>query len=400
MMAEDSEFPRLRLRQKVFFLCFGVVSPLFSFRFSYLSHRHGSPLADLEFKTFGSYLLLMLSNQSVVYFVPFLGYAMICMVGALVSERSHRWLACRLGIYTGVLLSIQFAVSLSHFGTPSLLLIACGSVIILWRRRLGRIAVLCILVNLLGLSIWYFCRAPWWSLFEGTPAPRIDDLLNIPHIPRESLLLLLIFLYGSTAPGLCFLAYLKLSVHVRRSAPPARVAIKGAPLYATVAWVLAYAAAMFLAVRRMIALYDTLPERPDCYVSAAAARGHRWLVRSVPVRRSGGGICWVNDQMRTLKCAELALLAMAPRCHRTVRRIYDSVGPFLAGRMKHRILADAAYVSLKPFEWVASAALAFLVRDIEHVAGGMDGGTEQREGQRIKRIERMRASTKWERSMD
>jgi hypothetical protein len=361
MMADGSESADLRLRQRALFVWFGVVSPLFCFAFSHVFHRHGSMLADLEFKTFGSCLLLMLSNQAVVYFSPVLGYAMIGMVGALVWKRSHRWFVCRLGIYTGVLLSIQFAVSLSHFGTPSLLLIACGGVIILWRRRLGRIAVLCILVNLLGLGIWYFCRAPLWSVFGETSLPTIDDVLNIP---RESLLLLLIFLYGSTAPGLSFLAYLKLSVHARRSAPAADLSLKQSRTYALIGWAVAYAAAMALAVRRIIPLYDALPEHPDCYVSTAAASGHRWLVRSHPVRDVDGRIILVNDQMRRLKCAELTLLAVAPGLHRWCRRIYDTVGPPLAGRITCSLLADLAYLSLKPAEWAARIGLLLVPRDV------------------------------------
>lgn len=35
-----------------------------------------------------------------------------------------------------------------------------------------------------------------------------------------------------------------------------------------------------------------------------------------------------------------------------MRRVYDYIGPRLARRLVHPLLADAAYLLLKPFEWL------------------------------------------------
>ena len=65
--------------------------------------------------------------------------------------------------------------------------------------------------------------------------------------------------------------------------------------------------------------------------------------------------------MRYLKCAELVLAHVAPRGHCVCRRIYDLVGPVLAAILVHPMLADMAYLSLKPAEWVARGGLALLL---------------------------------------
>jgi hypothetical protein len=81
-----------------------------------------------------------------------------------------------------------------------------------------------------------------------------------------------------------------------------------------------------------------------------------------------GGTMLVNDQLRTLKCAEVALEAVAPRLHRAVRGVYDLIGPVFARMLVHPVLADAAYLALKPFEWLARVATRCIVPDIDELA--------------------------------
>ena len=114
-----------------------------------------------------------------------------------------------------------------------------------------------------------------------------------------------------------------------------------------VAWRGAYALAL--------AEYAKLPTEPppDCYVCTAAARGHRRWV--------GADARGCNDQMRHLKAAELALMALAPRLHRRLRRVYDAWGPSLARRLRRPLVADLAYALLKPLEWACREILRLAV---------------------------------------
>ena len=76
----------------------------------------------------------------------------------------------------------------------------------------------------------------------------------------------------------------------------------------------------------------------------------------------------VNRQLVHLKCGELAIKAVAPGMHRAIRRIDDSLGPRLARRLTTPLAADAAYLALKPFEWIARAALRLAVPQYDDVA--------------------------------
>jgi hypothetical protein len=135
-------------------------------------------------------------------------------------------------------------------------------------------------------------------------------------------------------------------------------------------WLAVYTASLAAAVERTMAEYAKLPTRDptDCYVATAAARGHPWFVKSVPVAMRTGGTMLVNDQLKTLKCAEVALEAVAPRVHRAVRGVYDLIGPVLARMLVHPVLADATYLGLKPFEWLARVVTRCIVPDIDELA--------------------------------
>jgi hypothetical protein len=79
----------------------------------------------------------------------------------------------------------------------------------------------------------------------------------------------------------------------------------------------------------------------------------------------------VNDQLRRLKVGELALAAIAPRLHATLRKVYDRVGPVLASALVTPILADAAYVLLKPAEWSTAFVLRRLLRNFDALAASL-----------------------------
>ena len=134
-----------------------------------------------------------------------------------------------------------------------------------------------------------------------------------------------------------------------------------------VAWLGTYAVAWRYDILKMFELYAALPPQPppDCYIATAAAQGHPRVVGSQTVHRVDGKSMQVNGQLQVLKFAELALLAVNPRWHTALRRIYDVVGKSLARRIHSPFLADIAYLLLKPFEWLARWLLKMIVPDVD-----------------------------------
>lgn len=119
-----------------------------------------------------------------------------------------------------------------------------------------------------------------------------------------------------------------------------------------VAWLSANFAAWRIAIDMMLAEYATLPTEPpeDCFIATAAARGHRRFVGTYAGQP-------VNQQLRRLKAAELILHHTTPRLHHVLRWLYNRLGPRAAKLLTNRWLADAAYVGLKPCEWLANVVL-------------------------------------------
>lgn len=138
------------------------------------------------------------------------------------------------------------------------------------------------------------------------------------------------------------------------------------------AWLGGFAAAWSVAIIRMFQLYAELPPQPpDCYIATAAANGHARFVGSREVALANGARMRVNVQLQRLKCAELALKAISPRLHAMLRKLYDALGRPLAKRMTNPFVADAAYLLLKPFEWISIFVLRLIVPEINILARKM-----------------------------
>jgi hypothetical protein len=72
--------------------------------------------------------------------------------------------------------------------------------------------------------------------------------------------------------------------------------------------------------------------------------------------------------MQYLKCAELACMVILPNAHKLLRKTYDIIGVLLARLLVHAILADVAYILLKPFEWCGRVILKMLIPNIDEVS--------------------------------
>ncbi len=105
--------------------------------------------------------------------------------------------------------------------------------------------------------------------------------------------------------------------------------------------------------------YFDLPDQaPTCFVVTAAGRGHERIVGPFMEIQRRGERRRVNQQLVTFWQFENLWSARAPRSHAAFRRIYNRIGPVIAGKINSPLTADVAYVVLKPFEFVARIATA------------------------------------------
>ncbi|KPJ52463.1 MAG: hypothetical protein AMS16_06345 [Planctomycetes bacterium DG_58] len=313
---------------------------------------------------FKDYVALLGSRDSASPFYPLMLYAMICMGLVLGNlQRFGRLFVVRFGLLTGVILGFQYAaimgISLDWGDEPWLIPanVAVGTALPL---------------VLFGVWVWARNRLGWrLALLFAIPVgliPPMSLVLLAPGITlRDVCIVAYIFVLGG-APFWAFTVYSVATLWTwkRVRMEPMRVWIKA--LVAST-WMTAYAVAWWYALLKMFEAYAALPTSPpSCYVATAAARGHGRLVKSEPVVLGHGTALHVNPQMRTLKCAELLLKAASPRIHRTCRRIYDTLGPPLAACLVHPVLADAAYLALKPVEWLAKAVMRLLIPKADDLA--------------------------------
>jgi len=127
---------------------------------------------------------------------------------------------------------------------------------------------------------------------------------------------------------------------------------------------MAYIFSWYINLYFTIKLYLRMSKTGDaCYIVTAAARGHERVVGSRPVMLRDGRTMAVNDQLLYLKAGELALKGALPRFHRKLRMVYDVVGPVLARCLFCAVLADVAYVLLKPAEWICRFILRLELGD-------------------------------------
>ena len=103
-----------------------------------------------------------------------------------------------------------------------------------------------------------------------------------------------------------------------------------------------------LSMRYFFELAEEPPE--DCFVVTACVRGHRRWVGSwydSDLNRL------VNHQLLVMWQFERCLKSNLPSCHRTIRLVYNFIGPKLARMIFFRWQADLVYVLLKPIECLA-----------------------------------------------
>jgi len=320
----------------------GIVLPSICFLIAYAS---GTPLdADWQDGSLKTYAALMLTGSAIGPFMPLLVGSMIGM-GLLIWRPTHfaRNVWARFSIYSGVLLAAQYCAIIgagfgeNGAGAAAYFGFSLVAIAVLW--TFGIISIVCLRSSRPNLRGTYLAIT------------LLLALLSLVYFPAH-LFLPLIF---STPWALA--AYTHMSVRLIFHGPGPRWRFSLARCLGVMTWLGVWFAAWRLSVMLMLEEYMQLPTQPphNCYVATAAAKGHARFVGATQEPGCDGQPVRVNAQLRFLKAAELMLLCATPQLHRLIRKLYDAVGPRIAARLSHPLLADVAYLSLKPAEWMAQA---------------------------------------------
>ncbi|MBX2850275.1 MAG: hypothetical protein KTR15_00850 [Phycisphaeraceae bacterium] len=308
------------------------------------------------------YVGTMLAGRAMWAFYPFLLWSYIALVVLLSAPMAMgRLWWVRIGLWLGCLLGVQYQIILSVglLGLSEQFWIACVFGLI----PMGILAAVVISQRALDAT-----RKPKprqrrnWQVSLVVVGLTIAALIGI-GVASRGMVLMVVLLGGPYLMLLCMSAALCRVYRTDFSQPAERS--KPIPVAATA---LGYVAAWPIAISQAQIVYNSLPTTdPSCYACTASAHGHRWLTRATPVRFPGGRVVLVTQQMRTLKAAELLIAARFPRLHRSMRRVYDRVGPRIASQIRSRWLADVSYLFFVPFAAIAWLALPILgrARDID-----------------------------------
>lgn len=322
----------------------GIFLPILSFALTF----SGAFDPDWQDGRISSYTKIMLNGTIALCFYPFLAYSILSFSSLLIApKRFSKYFLVRLGIYTGVVLSLEYAILLG-FSTDGLIYMILGGDILLF-----------------FLIRWFDKKVSRKTLFITLAVLFLLGLIATSGG-------LLVFIFG-TAPFGCLAISALLSYRLIKNyefSPQNRI-VHGLGI---TAWLLSYVVTWRIAILKTLEVYASLPETPpECYIATAAAKGHPQFVKSESVLITNGQIMSVNAQLRNLKYAELALMAICPRTHIFLRKIYDVVGKALAQKIMHPVLADISYLALKPLEWGAIFVMKVLFPDLDEFVGRIYG---------------------------
>jgi len=309
--------------------------------------------------------LLILNGRSLLAFAPLLAYSATCLALVIAAPRRFAdYRLVRFGVYGGLLTVGPIAVLIGLW------------LISLLSDAPGGIAAIAIVSLNIAWIVWLVVgrlRWPWWPglLLLAVSVTVAEAFYALITTPKELLRFVSIFPFFQAGallfatPWITTLTFARYSRQLVRYTG-SRWQLRLSELLGITTWAAGYMAAWRLAYHEALDHYSRLPSSPPtCYIATAAAHGHRRFVGAQELWAEDGTPRVVNRQLARLKAAELALLVLSPKLHRTARAIYDRLGPPIARRLTNPWLADAAYLSLKPAEWAAMIALRSVVRDID-----------------------------------
>jgi hypothetical protein len=304
-----------------------------------------------------SYITLLLFPEASLLFFPLLAYSILCYLLLLLAPTRYAGsFFIRLGVYTAVPLALYYSVAVLIYSLDSFVYV----LLLVW-------------IFPFAFSMIYRWVVTRWGV------PRLSKnffifilgiLIIASWVTKGSIPFLMLAALTMAAPFWSLLLAVQASIWLIKNYEKKITLSRGLGL---TAWVAAYVAALRFDILKMYELYAALPPNPpaDCYIATAAARGHPQFVHAWTVQRVDGKSMQVNEQLQWLKCAELALIAVNPRLHRFLRQMYDLIGKRLARKIQSPLLADAAYLFLKPWEWSAELILKVIIPEIDLISKKM-----------------------------
>ena len=282
---------------------------------------------------------------------------MICLGKAIYNETEafqKKWV--QFGIFSGVIVCgwYLFAFSTTVLGSPF--------------YSLGLLLGAWIWLVVVHGFIWVLIFA--WT--KSNPTPVIFSIAGLIFIVLvafalgfgEPLALLFapLFLSLLLSTPLAFLAYFMMASRILIQHVPAR-RFTLSQLMIWVTWFTAFASSLRMTIKLSFAEYSRLPlEQPDhCYVATAASKGYPVIVGSQRLTAANKQLVIVNQQLAIFKAAELTLQTIWPKAHRAFRYFYDWLGPLAAAKLRGSLSATAAYLCLKPAEWLCRFVLRILL---------------------------------------
>lgn len=336
----------------------GVILPVTDILLSIMLDGVGPYWQSGEFK---DYLRLVLRSNSTYIFWPFLAYAMLSTLLLLSNVKIFsRFFIVRLGVYSGVLLSLVYAVILGGIWSPNFIIIfiviftvsALIKFLIALAAKSGKRPAYLVAGGIILIGI---------AIYLSYIRPRY-------HFVAEKIFFHLLVAVFGCAPCWAFGAYLWLAIKIHKASPLDKL-FNPIKIVFVISWITAYIVAWRLAVAKMVEIYFSLPKTAPCYICTAAAKGHPEIVNSFPVVIPGNHTLIVNRQMQYLKCGELVMMRTMPAFHYALRKSYDSIGPYLARLIINPLVADVVYFSIKPIEWGVRLCLKLLIPNTDELAG-------------------------------
>lgn len=306
---------------------------------------------DWQSGKLSEYMYLMFYWESAIWFYPFIIYSALSMVLLVINSQyfvKKYWV--RLGIYTGVILALQYSIiMLIFFGDEG------------WKTwHLYVITPLIIFLPhlfffIIQLLLRYIKVIGTWIVFIIT-------------------IILLLFIsarggYGGSFPGgIIFFALLAAPAWVlvifSQTAWQLKTYSTTKPLFTPwFFWIMGWSAAWIIAINRAIEVYSKLPkDPPDCYIATVAANTNLVKTKVIPLKN--GQVFSVTKQLQHFKLFEIILKTLLPDFHKILRSIYDNIGLKLSKQIKTQWLANFSYLLLKPLEWLVCMLIYCLSPDI------------------------------------
>jgi hypothetical protein len=358
----------ITLLEKVVWLALGVLLPLVCFGIA-APHYPSEP--EWQKGGWGRYIAFIPDGRAGFPFYPLLIYSMVSLFMLVIRPASSRLVVVRLGLYTGIVLGLQYTViqaaALSDSPTALDSKFICLLVISL-ASNLVLVGILKVLQRIPKMRP---------ALLAVVAAITIAAMVISGFIARGIIgvgrpfaiaAVLLLLVAPAWSVGIyAWAAFVARRLHRQSSGEHSGAAVR---IASWIGWLIAYTAAWKWSITNAVAMYAALPtSAPGCYVATAATNGHPTFVGSTAVRAADGSVFHANLQLRRLKCVEIALMTVCPLGHRRVRRLYDFLGPRLADVISvHPTLADIAFALLKPVEWIAFGLLIAWVPQVRALA--------------------------------